>query len=66
MTHVIFIFRVKRKTIWERRLDILPALKDGDSQFTEPNLATLTCRQDLQTLQGLTPPVRRPKHYALR
>ena len=47
-------------------LDILPALKGGDSHFNEASQCALTCTQDLQLLHGLTPPVRRPKHYALR
>jgi hypothetical protein len=42
--------------------DILPALKGGDSHFTEASQCALTCTQDLQLLHGLTPPVRRPKH----
>jgi addiction module HigA family antidote len=46
--------------------DILPRLKTEDSHFTEPCLFTFTCKQDLQFLHGLTPPVRRPKHCALR
>jgi hypothetical protein len=47
-------------------VDILPALKGGDSHFTEASQCALTCTQDLQLLHGLTPPVRRPKHCGRR
>ena len=46
--------------------DILPGLKAGDSHFTEASQCALTCTQDLQLLDGLTPPVRRPKHCGRR
>src|SRR5690606_24880861 len=47
-------------------IDILPALKGGDSHFTEASQCAPTCTQDLQLLHGLTPPVRRPKHCGRR
>ena len=47
-------------------IDILPRLKAGDSHFNEASQCALTCTQDLQLLDGLTPPVRRPKHCARR
>lgn len=50
----------------EREFDILPRLNAGDSHFNEASQCALTCTQDLQLLDGLTPPVRRPKHCARR
>jgi hypothetical protein len=40
---------------WQVRVDILPRLKAGDSHFNEASQCALTCTQDLQLLDGLTP-----------
>ena len=47
-------------------IDILPSMKGGDSHFNEPSRSAPKCRQDLQTLDGLTRPARPPKCCALR